>query len=337
MRTDSLTICFGLALLCFTGCAPKMKSAQSAGAQPPSVSWTNAAAAKSGTPMYGNAKKPSTWDRVTGALKPKTKPGIAQAKIAEDRAADDPLRLSHKPGKPTPELHVATAKLMEQAGQPESAIEHLDKALALDPQNLDALMGYAHLLDRQGRFPEAIEKYQTACRLHPQYPGAFNDLGLCLARMHRLEESIEPLSQAIALDPRRDLYRNNIASVLVKLGRTDEAVRHLAAVHGEAIAHYNAGFLLQQDGQTQAAAWHFSRAAAVDPSFVAARQWADQLNRTASVPVETIQIGQQPLQFQTAKTDLQKAAEQFQTPATAQASPVGSRYEALYQTQPQPR
>lgn len=336
MRTDSLTICLGLVLLCLAGCAPKMKSAQTAGTKSPSA-------------MYGTAKKPSTWDRVTSALKPKTKPGVAQEKIARDRAADDPLRLSHKPGTPTPELHVATAKLMEQTGKPDAAIEHLDKALALDPQNLDALMAYAHLLDRQGRFPDAVEKYQTACRLHPQYPGAFNDLGLCLARMHRLEQSLDPLNQAIALDPRRDLYRNNIANVLVKLGRTDEAVRHMTAAHGEAIAHYNVGFLLQQDGQSQAAAWHFARAAAVDPSFVAARQWADQLNQTAAAPqtaaaaqtaaapVETIQIGQQPLQFQSSKSDLQRAAEQFQTPATAQASPVGNRYEALYPTQPRTR
>jgi tetratricopeptide (TPR) repeat protein len=314
-----------------SGCAPKLKSAQTASAQPPSVSWKDAAGdSKSGSALYGNTQTPSTWDRVTSALKPKTQPGVAQAKIAADRAADDPLRLSHKPGAPTPELHVATAKLMEQTGKTDAAIEHLDKALALDPQSLDALMAYAHLLDRQGRFPEAVEKYQTACRLHPQYPGAFNDLGLCLARMHRLEESLDPLSQAIALDPRRDLYRNNIASVLVKLGRPDEAVRHLIAVHGEAIAHYNAGFLLQQDGQTQAAAWHFSRAAAVDPSFVAARQWADELNRTAPAPVQTIQIGQQPLQFHTPDT-------QFHTPATAQASPVGNRYEALYQSLTHPR
>ena len=79
--------------------------------------------------------------------------------------------------------------------------------------------------------------------------------------------------------PKTPLFRNNIATVLVDLGRHHEAFAHLRAVHGEAAAYYNMGYLLNKKGQTQAAMQHFAMALRAEPSMVAAQRWLEYLER----------------------------------------------------------
>jgi tetratricopeptide (TPR) repeat protein len=218
-------------------------------------------------------------------------------------------------------LHTSLAKLMEQSGNFDSAAQHFEKALAMDGRNLDALLSYAHLLDRQGQLPQALEKYQAACQFHPQSSAAFNDLGLCLARMNRLEESLGPLNHATTMDPQRQLYRNNLATVLVELGRVDEAIQQLRAAHGDAIAHYNVGYLLQKRGQAEAAINHFAIAARIDPTLTAAQRWAENLSGAV----------QQAAAYQTPNAVPQQP--QGYGEVTAQPSSVGQRYQDFYQQQ----
>src|SRR5690606_9176052 len=83
-------------------------------------------------------------------------------------------------------------------------------------------------------------------------------------------------------DPRRELYRNNLATVLIRQGEVDEAVSHLMAVHSPAVSHYNAGYLLQQNGRTDLAAEQFQLSLNADPRFEPARRWLQSL--TAESP-----------------------------------------------------
>jgi tetratricopeptide (TPR) repeat protein len=56
----------------------------------------------------------------------------------------------------------------------------------------------------------------------------------------------------------------------------------LKVVHKLPVAHYNLGTLLHRRGQTEQAAAQYAQAAALDPSFIAARQLADQLGGTVA-------------------------------------------------------
>ena len=197
----------------------------------------------------------------------------------EVTAAPDPTRLATKSPPPSSALHTAMAQLLEQAEEDGGAEVHYQQALALEPENLDAQLGYAHLLTRSDRLEEAAAWFERACQDHPQSATAQNDLGLCYAQCGRTNDALRPLTDAVTLAPDSVLYRNNIAQVLVELGRPEQALGELAAVHAPAVAHYNTGYLLQARGERQRAAVHFQQAIAFDPDFAPAQTWTAELAR----------------------------------------------------------
>jgi tetratricopeptide (TPR) repeat protein len=183
-------------------------------------------------------------------------------------------------GKAGPELHVAVARLYEQSNKMAEAEQAYLLALKEKSDFLPALMGYAHLQDQLGKSKEAIELYQRAVQAYPQQALVHNNLGLCYARQNRLDEAIAAIGRAIQLDAKNPLYRNNMAAVLVDQGRMREAFEHLQAVHGDAGAYYNLGYLLNKKGQPQAALQNFKLALQADPSMDAARHWVLYLQKT---------------------------------------------------------
>lgn len=194
----------------------------------------------------------------------------------------DPISLDTKVEPPDAPFYVALARLREQANHQPAAIDMYQRALRLDPKHLPAQLGLARLYDRQGQFQKACELYQQAAKHYPDEPTVYNDLGLCLARQGRLPEASSALARAVALRPSHALYRNNLASVLVEQGRMHEAYAQLAAVHGQAVAHYNLGYMLQQRGNKLLAIQQFELALAVDPGLEAAQQWLAALQEQDS-------------------------------------------------------
>jgi len=192
---------------------------------------------------------------------------------------NDPLSLSSD-AKPSPRLFVALARLHEEEGRLSSAADHYEKALDLDANYPGALLGLAQLQEKLGHPLEAVKIYERAAKLNPENASVANNRGLFYAKRKQYDESLESLEKAIRLKPKDAKYRHNLALVLVQMGRNDEALRHLRAVHGEAVAHYNLGFLLKTKGDPQAAAVHFRRAATVDPAMRPARYWLAELQTT---------------------------------------------------------
>jgi hypothetical protein len=88
------------------------------------------------------------------------------------------------------------------------------------------------------------------------------------------------LRRAVELNGDNKLYRNNLAAVYVEQGKNKEALEQLVAAHGEAVGNYNLAYLLTQKQDDTAALVHFRKAAARDPSLVAAHQWIDKLQAT---------------------------------------------------------
>jgi tetratricopeptide (TPR) repeat protein len=77
------------------------------------------------------------------------------------------------------------------AGHPDSAIEHIERALRLSPRErigtpLSA-MGMAYFFKRQ--FDEAASKLLRSIQDHPGFPPAYRTLAACYAHMGRLDEA----------------------------------------------------------------------------------------------------------------------------------------------------
>jgi Flp pilus assembly protein TadD len=226
-------------------------------------------------PAFGSTNK-SWTSSFSSAMK-----GTAAALTPKPEAPPDPIALSTKSKKKTPDLYVAMGLAQERAGKTADAERMYKKALEIAPNDAAALLAYGHLLDRRGQLAEATKHYKTCCKKHPDNAAAFNDLGLCLHRQGQLSESATALREAVRLQPERKLYTNNLATVLVEQGRRDEAFSILAAAHGTAAAHYNVGYLLQQQGDKRSALEQFQMAANTDPSMSAAQEWIAKLSSSS--------------------------------------------------------
>jgi Tfp pilus assembly protein PilF len=203
---------------------------------------------------------------------------IAAAPAVPLASTTDPTSLAAKPRTPGPDLYVATARAYEKSGDTGAAAVQYQKALDVDPSNLPALLGYAALHDGQREFGDADKFYQEAIKRHPKDAAVYNDRGLSYQRRGHLDEAARSLARAIELQPDKPLYRNNMATVLVAMHRSDEALTQLTAVHGPAAAHYNLAILLHRKANDQEAQYHFAQAAQIDPSLLAAREWAERLS-----------------------------------------------------------
>jgi Tfp pilus assembly protein PilF len=182
-----------------------------------------------------------------------------------------------KKREPTPELYVATARMYERNGNFDGAADQYQKALKKVPNDVPALLGYAHLLDHQNKLVDATTQYQKAIKANPKESAAYNDLGLCLARRGMICDATKNVTKAVELQPDRVLYRNNLAKLLVEQNRSEEALAQLRTVHTEAIAHYNLAVLLDEHKQEALAESHLRQALELDPSFTQARDWTFRL------------------------------------------------------------
>ena len=205
---------------------------------------------------------------VTGLFKSKD-PGVASTKTKTTfRRPKEPLDA---------DFHVTLAGVQEQSGNFQGAEDQYKRALEIDSDCLPAMLGYGRLKDRQQHHEEALSLFRKATQKHPKQPSAWNDLGLCYGAKNKFAEAAAALERAVELEPTRKLYRNNLAAVLVKMNRSEEAFQQLAAVHPQAVAKYNIGYLLTKQNERQLAYRYFNDALIADPNLKEARESRDVL------------------------------------------------------------
>ena len=247
--------------------------------------------------------------------------------------APDPTALSTK-AKPSPRLYVAMARLAEESNQPANAEAYYEKALSMEPTYLEALLGLGRLNDRQGKMETALSYYQKATKAHPNEASAWNHLGLCYARMNRLKEARAAIEKAISLAPKESRYRHNLATILVRSGDLQGALQQLQAVHDEATACYNLGYLLVKKGDNAAAAHYFGRALQLKPDFQEARQWLDAISsqqvsetaeRVSSAPVQLPPLDSPVLQTSQNSTQTSGRSSPENTVTSIPTEPQGLR------------
>ena len=112
---------------------------------------------------------------------------------------------------------VNLANLETAAGDYETAEKHYKRALELSPQNLDAHINYADMLYRQKRLPEALEEYRTAVVIDPGIPEISNNLGVILKDIGEYEEALGLFFNAFNQRPETGEFSVNIAETLTLL------------------------------------------------------------------------------------------------------------------------
>ncbi|HEY5617077.1 MAG TPA: tetratricopeptide repeat protein [Vicinamibacterales bacterium] len=128
-----------------------------------------------------------------------------------------------------PDAYVVLADLERLYGRDLIRAEKLvTRALALNPDHIDAHYTYGLLLMTLGRFDEAITHMETAERLDPLAPAIQSDFGRVLYRARRYEEAIARLNRALELEPGMGwLVYQRLAAAYEQLGQYDQALMAL--------------------------------------------------------------------------------------------------------------
>ncbi len=117
--------------------------------------------------------------------------------------------------------------LYGRLGRVEKAEEHYRAILAVNPNRAEAHYNYGVLLFGQQKYAEAEQAFERALQINPYHAEAHNNLGYLLERQGRLEDARKQYEAAIADRPEYRLAHFHLGRLLVNQRRYDEAIRHL--------------------------------------------------------------------------------------------------------------
>jgi Flp pilus assembly protein TadD len=200
------------------------------------------------------------------------------------------------------------------AGNYPAALINYERAAALQPQGLDALLGQAQTLRQMNRLDSAIEKinaalklapddfrvlselavtydllgeerlaaplYQELIRKAPDQAATFNNLGINHLSQKQYSEAVVAFHRAYELDGKDDRIKNNLAMAFALHGSEDQALRLFRETVGEAAAWNNLGYLYMTRQRYDDAERALRKALDLNPRFYQkAQENLERLNR----------------------------------------------------------
>jgi len=170
----------------------------------------------------------------------------------------------------------------------EPALEYLDRALAIQPQNAEVRKNRRITVDQynQGRIASALTRhqqgqfalaeliYRSVLQLDPHHFDAAQLLGALAAQRRQYPVALEYLERALAIRPDHAGAHNNRGNALKELKRLEEALasydRALAIRPDYVEAHNNRGIVLQELQRPEEALASYDQALAIRPDHVEA-------------------------------------------------------------------
>ncbi|HXW39632.1 MAG TPA: tetratricopeptide repeat protein [Xanthobacteraceae bacterium] len=143
-------------------------------------------------------------------------------------------------------------------------IRELDRALARNPDAIDARCERAGLLREEGRFEEAKRDYLELLRRTPTDFGALNDFGTLVLNAGYTEAARSLFGEAVRHHPDNPNGHINLANLLLLIGELERARVHFEATlridPDHRHAHRGMGNLLAEIGDAAAARRHRDKA-----------------------------------------------------------------------------
>jgi protein O-mannosyl-transferase len=181
-----------------------------------------------------------------------------------------------------PNLHIEhnLGLALGGSGRYDEAAAHFEKALQIDPNFYDGLVGMGVTREFQGRLPEAIDYFQAAIRSQPGAPTAHVQLGHVLWKQNNDQAALEEIRRALQLAPEDADIRADFGLALELVGRIPEAIEQfheaLRMNPNNAEAHANLGLALLASGKPRESIPEFEMALRLKPELPGA---ADNLRR----------------------------------------------------------
>lgn len=112
-----------------------------------------------------------------------------------------------------PAASPATSQESDPRQQLENRIAGLERMLAVQPDNLEALIQLGNDYFDAGRHREAIATYQKALAIDAKNPNVIVDMGISLRRTGKPGEAIEAFKRALEIDPGHPMALFNMGIV----------------------------------------------------------------------------------------------------------------------------
>jgi Flp pilus assembly protein TadD len=150
-----------------------------------------------------------------------------RAKVAAEDVIGYETELERRPDEPG--LHDDAALLYLEVGQPERAVEHFTRALALKGPSAPAFYNLGTALTIARRFDEAAYEYQQAIKADPSYAKAHNNLGNVLLAQGKFDRAIQEFNEVVRLEPKSPAALANLAGAYAAAGAFDRAAETVDA------------------------------------------------------------------------------------------------------------
>jgi Flp pilus assembly protein TadD len=149
--------------------------------------------------------------------------------------------------------HLNLSRVLLESEQAESALVHIEAAIALDSTSSEPLRLQGRAFEALDKTDDAIVAYQRAIVKNDSDVWAMNNLGALYIRLERFEDAIGPLARANELQDRVATFHNNLGMALELTGRYEQAVEQYRAAlaiegtYGKAVANLQRVELVKQD------------------------------------------------------------------------------------------
>jgi TolB-like protein/DNA-binding winged helix-turn-helix (wHTH) protein/Tfp pilus assembly protein PilF len=152
-------------------------------------------------------------------------------------------------------------------GQYQKAEAAYEKALALQPDQIEARIYLANLFTDTGRVEQAVPLLTKAVETNPNHAEAYWELGYAFRFAGLLQESVSACEHARRLDPSVKLTSSALNAYLY-LGQYDKFLASLPQDRDSAFIVFYRGFAEYYMRNLHAAVEDFQRAFELDPSFL---------------------------------------------------------------------
>jgi tetratricopeptide (TPR) repeat protein len=157
-----------------------------------------------------------------------------------------------------------------KTGDYDSAISEYDRAIQLNPNNIEAYTYRGNAYDSKGDIDRAISDFDQAIQLDPSYGKAYINRGVAYIVKGDLDRAISDLNKAIQLDPSSYAAYSNRGSAYQEKGDLDHAIsdydQSIQLNPNDATTFYNRGVAYHNKGDLDHAIRDYDQAIQLNPN-----------------------------------------------------------------------
>lgn len=197
--------------------------------------------------------------------------GVSAAEAGEIKKAKQAFKDLAQLEPKNPINHLNLAKIAKNAHELDECVGHYQKALMIDPTNVDGWYSLGIALQTKHGFKEAIDALEAAISLDPTHVDAHNALGISFRQTGQLTKSISTHNKAIEINPNEPVSQFNLGLSLHKNQQIDEAIE----AYQETISldpllsepHYFLGLAFQKRYRTRESIQEFKKVIELEPDY----------------------------------------------------------------------